>query len=1039
MTQPVTISKNLQLPAAQDYNFLRKEGLKYIESLASDIWTDFNEHDPGITILEALCYALTELGYRTGFDIKDILTDDTGNIPGDQCFFTAKDILTCHPLILRDYRKLLIDLEQVQNAWMVYEDVGQEINFYADCANDKLSFDDGSQAIPDGHKIRLSGLYSVLLDLESSLQWGDLNNTNITYRMTEGNIQDTVITVLFHYIEALDKTVYENIISLVVDQINYATNIQSITFPTSQPNYHWVCNIMLSGITDPVTLIIRIDSLIKREDRQNAFAYLQTLFTGDFIHAIFVNYQKKYALIQQTLLNVKMTLLANRNLSEDFLQVKTVKDQDIALCADIDVAPDADIEKISANIFYYIQEYFSPTVRFYFLKDLIAKGITTDNIFDGPVLSHGFIDNDEIDSAQLRRVIRSSDLVNIIMGIDGVLAVRNLVMTKYDEDGEPVLPSQAWCLEIAANCKGILNIDRSKFIFYKGKIPLKAKIAESLDTLQYLQAINEGNKLYGAEDDIPVPAGQHYDLADYYSIQNDLPQTYGVGIAGLPHVATSQRKAQAKQLKAYLLFYDQLLANFFSQLNGIDRLLSIDDSVIQTYFTQFLGEAVPPFYQDGIKGVTDIYTNVAQMQTLMDGAQINSIAWENLVETRETFYERRNGFLDHLLARFAESFNSYVLMMYQVHFDLKQSDAVNNDSIIKTKINFLKNYPVVSASRGRAFDYCTLFLPVTDPPTPDWTAIGDAGNISGLEKRVALLTGIALPTLDKFTNHLFCYNIADIVETGSGDTKQFAYIFYDENENGILQSVKQDYASQADASAAANIIVPFLSQTNYYYAQKQADDTYRLFIVDNPVDKTNLLATDNKIYATLSDANSAKNVLANTFRSDCNKEGMYLVEHLLLRPREVQSGQAGYDLMEVCLGKDCHFCGQQDPYSFRASVILPYWPSRFMDMNFRKYFEDTIRAEAPAHVALKICWINNTSMRHFEKAYKDWLKALADLSADGSNAAFQLALRDANNVLVYILQHLHTEYPVATLHDCEESENTNMVILGSTQLGTYKN
>ena len=161
MTQPVTIPKNVQLPASQDYNFLRGEGLKYIESLASDIWTDYNEHDPGITVLEALCYALTELGYRTNFDIKDILTDSRGNIPGDQCFFTAKNILTCNPLTLRDYRKLLIDLEQVQNAWMVYNDVGQEINFYADCANDKLSIDDGTQVIPDDHKINLLGLYNV--------------------------------------------------------------------------------------------------------------------------------------------------------------------------------------------------------------------------------------------------------------------------------------------------------------------------------------------------------------------------------------------------------------------------------------------------------------------------------------------------------------------------------------------------------------------------------------------------------------------------------------------------------------------------------------------------------------------------------------------------------------------------------------------------------------------------------------------------------------------------------------------------------------
>ena len=536
---------------------------------------------------------------------------------------------------------------------------------------------------------------------------------------------------------------------------------------------------------------------------------------------------------------------------------------------------------------------------------------------------------------------------------------------------------------------------------------------------------------------MPLPQGQHYALDDYYSIQNDLPQTYGVGIAGLPQSASVLRKAQANQLKAYLLFYDQLLANFFSQLANVNRLLSIDETVVQTYFTQYLAEAAPPFYQDGVKDVTSIYTNAAQMQALMNGAQTNSDSWKNLIESSETFYERRNAFLDHLLARFAESFNDYVLMMYQIQFDLQQSDAISNDNILNAKINFLKNYPAVSSARGQAFDYCTITEPATNPPTPDWTVIGDAGNISGLEKRAALLTGITLPALDKFTGHLFCYSIADIVENDAGGVKQFSFVFYDENENIILQSVKNDYASQSAAEVAANAIVPFLSQTNYYYAQKQPDDTYKLFIVDNPANKTNLLATDNKTYATLSDANSAKAALANTFTPGCNNEGLYLVEHLLLRPRQVPNGETNYDLMEVCLGKDCHFCGGQDPYSFRASVVLPYWPDRFRNISFRRYFEDTIRAEAPAHVALKICWISNTSMRHFEKAYKGWLKALADFAADQSSAAFQLALRDANNALISILQHLHTEYPVATLHDCEESANTNMVILGSTQLGTY--
>ena len=68
------ILKEQKLISSEDYAFLRQEGINHIEKLASRIWTDYNTHDPGITILELLCYAITDLGYRSSYDIKDILT-----------------------------------------------------------------------------------------------------------------------------------------------------------------------------------------------------------------------------------------------------------------------------------------------------------------------------------------------------------------------------------------------------------------------------------------------------------------------------------------------------------------------------------------------------------------------------------------------------------------------------------------------------------------------------------------------------------------------------------------------------------------------------------------------------------------------------------------------------------------------------------------------------------------------------------------------------------------------------------------------------
>ena len=47
---------------SQDYARLRESAMAEIRALASDTWTDHNIHDPGIAIMEAFCYAMTELG-----------------------------------------------------------------------------------------------------------------------------------------------------------------------------------------------------------------------------------------------------------------------------------------------------------------------------------------------------------------------------------------------------------------------------------------------------------------------------------------------------------------------------------------------------------------------------------------------------------------------------------------------------------------------------------------------------------------------------------------------------------------------------------------------------------------------------------------------------------------------------------------------------------------------------------------------------------------------------------------------------------------
>jgi len=203
MDKEIVLQKSPSLSADQDYAFLLAEGRKHIEALGSNHWTDYNIRDPGSTILEALCYALTELGYRAGFPVKDLLSGEDGKLQDGHSFFTAKNILTQAPLTIPDYRKVLIDLEGIQNAWLFASGFyvegdkkipASEITLYADYKKDTLSYN------PNPYPVFLSGLYQIILDLEPDLQSGDLNDGIITaLNSATGEFKEGEIRLSFYF------------------------------------------------------------------------------------------------------------------------------------------------------------------------------------------------------------------------------------------------------------------------------------------------------------------------------------------------------------------------------------------------------------------------------------------------------------------------------------------------------------------------------------------------------------------------------------------------------------------------------------------------------------------------------------------------------------------------------------------------------------------------------------------------------------------------------------------------------------------------
>ncbi len=1018
MTTGPTILKNPALTDDQNYAFLRQTGLGYLETLGSNQWTDYNEHDPGITIMEALCYAITELGFRTALPMQDLLTQADGTIPDSQTLYTAKTILTQSPLNVDDYRKLLIDIVGVHNAWMQYAPYNTiddkkvpagEVAIFADCDKDELAY------YTTPHPIYLSGLYNVLLDLDNDEQFGDLNNGEIqVLNPASGTFKVGTVsmTVVFPVWDDASVTSLLNAKpeSVTVTGINFPAG-SNIT-ATIAFSYTTMQGAAANG---SLTAIVSVD--LQPSGKTVAASDIQGFFnTSGFSAQVISLYLMKIQKSKSIIATAIKTLNQNRNLCEDFVSVKTITDEEIAICCDIDVEPSADMEQVQAQVLFAIQDYLDPSVNFYTLADMQGKGYTTDQIFEGPVLQHGFIDTTELEQTQLRDEIYGSKIISLIMNIENVLAVRNFRMTKYDVNENPIAAEtgKQWCMPITPGCKPVLAETKSKITFYKNDFPYLTAFADVQSILNWMNAAKARNKLSGYTGDIPIPQGTWFPLDSYTSITNLFPRTYGVGPAGLPPSATVERNAQANQLKAYLLFYDQILADFFSLLDNAKSLFSTD-AIVQTYFAQFL---------DGIKDILPVYAqnagktiNELVMQN-QDSTDPPVNPWQQLYEANDTYLDRRNRFLDHLMSRFAESFNQYVLLMYSLDYTTQQETSIDPTDLINSKIQFLKDYPTTSYQRGRAYN-C---FPEKADGTVDTSQLWDTDNVSGAEKKLSSLGGYS----NYFRRFLFCFCNADILPTADMPPK-YQFSFSDGNGNTLTSVTK--YADEDSLmEALPGVIDAVWGDGNIIVKQNGA--VWNIFVVDS---SGNNLAESND-FTSADLANASLSLFLNLFDTFCTEEGMHLIEHILLRPRN-----SNFYLAPVCLDPDCDFCGEQDPYSFRISVVLPYWPPHFKSMAFRTYFENIIRQELPAHAIVKICWLDDTTMYNFDIAYKAWIIALANYEFAPTDVTIVNEFEAANKKLLQIIFSMYSQYPVATLHDCDESQNTNTVQLGKTILGSIKN
>jgi hypothetical protein len=709
-----------------DFELLREQGIENIQNLASKVWTDYNAHDPGITILEQLIYAITELGYKTNFDIKDIIAQNPAKDKQiNTGLFTAPQILSNTPVHIDDFRKILIDVEGVRNAFVKIAN-RPEIPVFIDTVNKVASYT-GEELV------NIRGLYSAIIELDKDDEFGDLNSTVLDWSFVtthgpsfieidvEVSFPDwiAVSQTMRELINASDSDSFPRISSIQLAEDEGFGQIERRTYGALlEVDIHMDAELTVKKVTLPINIII-LDNIAKYDIAQIEEDLQSALNNDLLIGPLVLKYNKKMIKIWDIAYAAQAKLDSYRNLCEDFKDLGNLKVEEVGLCLQIEVGPGADIEQIEAEIYFRVGNFLSPKIKFHSATELLNRGMTVDQIFEGPVLDHGFLDLNEALTIDERKVLYVSDLIQIIMDIPGVISVADIHLSSYIDNvqmNEEVMDCLAPTFEETHRLR--LSVQKSSTIFFRDDDPTdpqkvflvasKKKVREKIRELEIL----ESSLVIGNDpDEFDAPEGNFRDMEEYYSVQNTFPISYGIGPAGLNSELPALRYAQAKQLKSYLLFSEQLLANLLSQLSHIKELFAIDPTLKKTYFSQRVD--IPNVFPTDA-GTYEPYKN----------SEFFNYKLQDIIEGKELYTERRNKVLDHLLARFSEDFTTYSLKLFEVF------GIGTEERLIKDKLNFLNNLPVVSGERLRSYNY------------KDEGNVWNTDNVPGYQKRVSLKLGI---------------------------------------------------------------------------------------------------------------------------------------------------------------------------------------------------------------------------------------------------------------------------------------------------------
>ncbi|MGV3590740.1 MAG: hypothetical protein ACO1PZ_03555 [Gammaproteobacteria bacterium] len=665
---------------------------------------------------------------------------------------------------------------------------------------------------------------------------------------------------------------------------------------------------------------------------------------------------------QDVIAKVRDVYACNRNVGEDLAEVVVEDATPCFLSGSVEATGKAVLPEVHAEIFFRCARRISSNVALERYEDVLAGGARLEDVFSGPLTQHGHIR--EVDPGSHNRVL--AELNGLVMHVPGVRKVSRLRLVNLDgsELSDDDLGRRAFYLKYPEADEPVLLVHYNASHSANDEAALAAAggLKKYLEqTRTYLQKLEFAYRAFrenkqNAGGSYELPKGKPRQTPDYYSLQNQFPNIYGINENGVPVHQSQERRVYARQLKAYLYPVEQVMANFGELLQTLQEIFALDADATRAVVAKYLGN-------DAIPGIEELYCG-----------RIGEDELRSALERYRSADDRKNRALDTLLALYGEEFTQDGLLAFNYYH-------VENPGrwTAANKVRYLRHIGEFTARRSGAFNVRERY----------W----DTRNQAPLVRKLCILLGIE--------NH---DNVSTLAGTLAAQNVRWV------GDAALVKSSRALPAHDVDTevvpspdAAQARALDQWrrdpdtaLSMSPALLAHGVHADAYRLS-KDGAQHRVYVHLPDAGRLVLLSSFPDREKAIeyAHKFRKividlNVDSEGLYLVEHQLLRPRSSEAAD----------GDDAFFAS-------RVSCIFPGWSARFASPAFRRFAQKTVSDQLPAHVMPDFHWLDPGELEVFESRYQQWLDVLLqsdELGAQEASGASSNVLDSAAAALVEWLQ-----------------------------------